>query len=345
MRKKAVFYLIFVLLFVVVTYFLTQKKAQKRNTQIAKKEMNTGFLVKLKSLDLHLTLDAKISLSDTIDLLFKVAGKLEKGEIDFQREKQFKKNQLLCQINNRNAFLQYLDEKKQFQNRCDDANKILEKLLSPTEMVKWKVFAASLPENQLIADFPVIKNQEEQKIADNFNLLKNYKEIKKTESNMSNYFYLAPFDGKIIENKTKVGQHIDKNQLVAKMVATSSRILKVEMDSSDFANIKSVQEIWVEAGSLKYELDWKTKTVVRNGAKVTLFFKGKNWNRFEIGYVFKFNLTGKTFEKYAVIPANMVRESTVKSAIDGSILRVKIQETFKDSMLVLGLHDGLEIIR
>jgi hypothetical protein len=41
----------------------------------------------------------------------------------------------------------------------------------------------------------------------------------------------------------------------------------------------------------------------------------------------------------------MVSERTVKSAIDGSIVRVKIQEMFKDSMLVLGLHDGLEIIR
>ncbi len=345
MRKKAVFYLIFILLIACVIYYLTQTESLGKTAQATKKEMNAAFSVKLKSIELTLNLAANLILSDTVDLSFKVAGKLEEGEIDFQREKQFKKNQLLYQINNRNAFLQYLDEKKQFQNQCDEAIKILEKLILPNELVKWKVFASSLSENQLIADFPAVSNAEEQKIVTNLNLLKNYKEIKKTESNMSNYFYLAPFDGKIISINAKVGKNIRKHQVVAKLVATGAKTLKVEMDSSDFSNVKSVEKIWAQVGNFKYELDWKAKTVVEGGSKVTLLFKVRKWKHFDSDHTISVKLIGKSLKKYAAIPSDFIHNGSVKTASRGSVVKVKVQQTFKDSALVLGLDEVAKIIK
>jgi multidrug efflux pump subunit AcrA (membrane-fusion protein) len=345
MSKKGILAIVLTLVIgtAICLFFIQNRKLNSvQSIEIDKDEV---FEVRLSSLVVSLDLPTQLVVSDTFNLSFKVDGLLEQGELVLQRETSFKKNQLLFQINNRKAFSQYLQAKKEFRSNCDDAIKILENFLLPNELVKWKEFVASLQENQLITDFPSITNREEQKISQNLNLLKSYTALKKLESNMSNYFFLAPFDGKVLKLNVKVGKTVQKNQTIAFLVSKKSKILKVVMDSAEFHQIEAVQKTWIESNDFVQNLDWNSKKIVNNGSKVTLLFKNKNWNRMSINKVFRFRLQGQTEKSFALIPAAFIRKGKVKLAPNNRLEEVEIQKSFKDSSLVSGLKAGMKIIR
>jgi hypothetical protein len=345
MFKKGLLAFIVILVFGAVFYlFFTEKVDRKLSQSIVFKEDNF-FEVDLKDLDLNLSLVANFIISDTIKLSFKVGGLLEKGETKIELGTSFKKNQLLFQINNRAVFSHYLQLKNQFQINCDAASIILENILSPDEIVQWKEFSNALKENQLIADFPLITNREEQKVIQNLNLSKSYTELKSLESSMSNYFYLAPLDGKVLELITKIGTKIQKNETVALLLPTNTKVLQVVMDSAQFNEIRTVQKVCIGSANFVQNLDWNNKTILYKGGKVLLFFNDKNWNRFDVNKVFRFLLKGKTVKKYAWIPASFIKNDEVKSAASKSNVKVLIHKTLKDSSLVSGLKPGMKIMR
>ena len=344
MSKKGLLVLVLILILGTIFYLFIAKNQNQNSFQSAKSQDVNFLEVELESLDLNFAYAADFVYSDTFNLVFKVGGLLEQGEVELERESSFKKNQLLFQINNRKAFSQYLQVKNQFRATFDNANQILEKLLLPNEILKWKNFTSSLSENQLITDFPVISSREEQKLIQDLNLLKSYTELKKLESNMTNYFFLAPFDGKVLELNAMVGSNIEKNKTVALLVSNKTRILKVVMDSVDFHQISSVQKVWVESNDFVQSLDWKAKTVVNSGSKVMLLFKGTNWNGLSNKKVYRFKLQGKTEKKFACIPSAFIREGKVKQASTNRLTEVVIQKSVKDSSFVEGLKAGMKII-
>jgi hypothetical protein len=345
MSKKGILAIVLTIVIGTVFCFFFIQNRKPNSIQSIEIDEDEVFDVQLIALDVNLDLLVQLVVSDTFNLSFKVDGLLEQGEVVLERETSFKKNQLLFQINNRKAFSQYLQAKKDFRFACDDAIKILENFWLPNELVKWKEFVASLKENQLITDFPFITNREQEKIIQNLNLLKSYTDLKKLESNMSNYFFLAPFDGKVLKLNAKVGMIVQKDETVALLVSKKSKIIKVIMDSTDFHQIESVQKTWIESNDFVQNLDWNDKTIVNNGAKVTLLFKNKNWNRMSNNKVFRFRLEGQTEKKFAWIPAAYIQKGKVKLAPNNRLKEVEIQKSFKDSSLVSGLKAGMKIIR
>jgi len=345
MFKKGILIVVLILLFGTIFYLFYTHKQEINLVQNIEFEKDDCCIVNLESLFINLDLLANIAFSDTVKLSFKVGGELEKGEVELELGNSFKKNQLLFQINNKKAFLSYLEAKNQFRSTSDDAIKILEKLLLTKEIVKWKEFSTSLGENQLIADFPLSTNSEEQKIVQNLNLSKSYHVLKSLESGMANYFYLAPFEGKVLKLYSSIGTKIQKNQIVALLVSKNAKILQVIMDSAEFNEIVSVQKVFVESTDFVQKLDWNTKIIVKNGSKVTLLFKDKSWNRIASNKVFRFILQGKTEKKYAWIQSSFIENKKVKSTTSKSLVTVQIHKTVKDASLVTGLKAGMKIIR
>jgi hypothetical protein len=345
MSKKGILAIVLTIVIGTVFCFFFIQNRKSSSIQGSENDIDEVFEMQLIALDVYLDLPVQLVVSDTFNLSFKVDGLLEQGEVVLERETSFKKNQLLFQINNRKAFSQYLQAKKDFRFACDDAIKILENFLLPNELVKWKEFVASLQENQLITEFPLITNREEEKIVQNLNLLKSYTALKKVESNMSNYFFLAPFDGKVLKFNTKVGMTVQKGETVALLVSKKSSIFKVILDSTDFHQIESVQKSWVESNDFVQNLDWNSKKIVNNGNKVTLLFKNQNWNRFSTNKVFRFRLKGQTEKRFAWIPAAFIQKGKVKLAPINRLKEVEIQKSHKDSLLVSGVKVGMKIIR
>lgn len=147
------------------------------------------------------------------DVVFKVGGTLENGEENFQRGSRFRKNQLLFQVNNREAFLQMMEDKTSLQEKLKASLPDFETSASG----KWNAFFVSLGPASLVADLPASLSAEEQKMIASKGIAAAYQHIKQQEKGMSDYFYIAPFDGILYERTAKAGGKIRKGEVVARI--------------------------------------------------------------------------------------------------------------------------------
>ena len=170
----------------------------------------------------------------TIDVVFNVAGVLENGEINFQKGMKFRKNQLLFQVNNRDAFLKMLSGKKALKLEVEN---MMQEMGSgfPAEKNKWIAFTASLGPETLIDDFPQVKTAEEQKLVNEKVIQETYQKVKKQESAMSDYFYIARFDGIVYDRFVKEGQKIAVKQRVAQLAQPGKFRIKCILHEELFA--------------------------------------------------------------------------------------------------------------
>ena len=144
---------------------------------------------------------------------------------------------------------------------------------------------------------------------------------------------------------TKIGTKIQKNETVALLLPTNTKVLQVVMDSAQFNEIRTVQKVCIESANFVQNLDWNSKTIMYKGGEVLLFFNDKNWNRFDMDKVFRFILKGKTGKKYAWIPSVFIENDEVKSIASKSNVKVLIHKKLKDFSLVSGLKPGMKIMR
>lgn len=156
----------------------------------------------------------------TTPVAFKVGGTLENGEEDFLKGMKFRKNQLLFQVNNYDAFVKMQGSKQALKEKL---NAQLSKL-SGTSQERWKNFTASLEPVSLIADLPTAQTAEERELIQNIS--EDHQQIKRQEAGMSAYFYIAPFDGIVIERSVKEGEHVAPKQTVAQIARPGKMLVK-----------------------------------------------------------------------------------------------------------------------
>lgn len=227
---------------------------------------------------------------ETVEIVaFKVGGILENGEANFRKGQKFRKNQLLFQVNNREAFEKMLADKTTLKQKIDE---ILD-LVPSSEKEKWEAFSVSLGPASLIAAFPEISNPQEKQLITSQNIEKDYQKIKKQEAAMADYFYIAPFDGKILELYAPVGIKLLKNESVAQIAKDGK--LCIVSDGVEMAQLKTYTEspkkIFVY--NAKNELIGQAKIAKTkdNGfGSTNIYFSVDNWR--------KLKPNEKTFLKY-----------------------------------------------
>lgn len=345
MRKNGIIFLVILLFFAVLFLYIYSNSQTKQSNQLTANEKEFAFRIDLKSLDSTLNLEGKIGYSDTVDLAFKVKGILEAGEMDIKAGTKFKKSQLLFQINNRLAFLNYLQSKNHYHSEILAAILLLEKIISSDELLKWKNFANTLQENQLVTVFPSIVDSEEQSTVQNLGLLKNYNSLKSIEAGLSDYFYLAPYDGVVVGLTAKIGQNLKVNQKIVRFVSTDKKSLRFAMDSMDYNRISEVQKILISNGNANLLLDWDDRQMKSLGSKVVLTFSIEKRQKFAIGEILSVKISYQTKKIFAVVPRKMVQNSSVNVVGSKIKTQVEVIQIYGDSMLICGLKQGIKIAR
>ncbi len=227
---------------VALIYFLNTKaetpsKAQPKETHVLEKEgVKQNNLHKENALELK----GEVVPAKSSDVVFKVAGILENGEANFQKGNKFRKNQLLFQVNNREAFLQMLSEKSSLSEKISAMLPEIESRF-PAEKEKWNPFLASLGPATLIGDLPEVKTVEEEKLINSHGVFEAYRKIKNQEAAMADYFYIAPFDGIVLERSSKAGAKIRKNQSVAQIGKTGKLEIKCAALDSPYGKNDNVE--------------------------------------------------------------------------------------------------------
>lgn len=177
--------------------------------------------------------EATLEAPTVVKVSFAVSGKLEKGELTLEEGSHFKKGQLLYQINNKEAFAALSRVKTELATRLVQLMPEIETQF-PAEKNKWVRFMEELKPQFLTPELPAFKTSKERYLFTEKGCLTDYYRLQEMETNMANYFYIAPFNGTVIaiaeqpENQLKAGKiiaHIAKEEALRVKGAIETNLL------------------------------------------------------------------------------------------------------------------------
>jgi hypothetical protein len=89
-----------------------------------------------------------------------------------------------------------------------------------------------------LPEFPEIASNEEKLFILESTILSNYLNIKSLEKKMSNYIFLAPFDGIVTEVYSLPGMNVQKGSSVAKISKSNELLMKTKVPVSNLSEYK-----------------------------------------------------------------------------------------------------------
>lgn len=221
MRKNTLKYLI-VLLFVfaaMLVYFVlkndenSNSKKKISNSTQSESFQHKNEIDSTSKIEIPVKQDVKgkeTSYIKSTKVSFQISGKLLEGEILFKKGTHFKTNDLLCKLDDEVWFLELAKMKYEL---IDELNSFYKKHLLDVDTLKWQKFIQSLdPENRL-PSFPELSPKEKSLLSQT-SILKLYGSVELKEEEFAYYYFLAPFDGEIMEIKQQVGKKIASHTVV-----------------------------------------------------------------------------------------------------------------------------------
>lgn len=170
----------------------------------------------IDSSDKTLTLSGK-QQRDTVFLNFKIPEKIIRAKRTGKLERlvenpTFKKNGLLVQFDNYDAFVELSGEKEALkEDLTNQLNNRLPESLKPIEK-KWRDFAGKLTPDKIMPEFPALEYKEEAAFIEEAMIREKYDKIQKKEAAVQNYFQLGPEDGFILKTYAHTDEYVKKNQ-------------------------------------------------------------------------------------------------------------------------------------
>ncbi len=165
--------------------------------------------------DQTLTLSGK-QQRDTVFLNFTIPKKIIRAQRTGKLERlvetpEFKKNSLLVQFDNYDAFVGLSGEKEALKQDLTDQLDNLPKTLQPIEK-KWRDFASKLTPDKMIPTFPSLEYKEEAGFIEEAMIKEKYDLIRKKELALQNYFQLSQEDGFITKVYAHTDDYVTKNK-------------------------------------------------------------------------------------------------------------------------------------
>jgi hypothetical protein len=152
---------------------------------------------------------------DTVFLHFSIPQKTIRAKRTGKLERlvespEFKKNSLLVQFDNYDAFVELSGEKEAFKEEVTNLINNLPKSMNPVEK-KWRDFANKLTPDKIMPAFPTIEYKEEAGLIEEAKIEEKYKAIQKKELTVQNYFQLSKEDGFITQVHAHTDDYVTKN--------------------------------------------------------------------------------------------------------------------------------------
>lgn len=215
--KKWLLWIVFVLVGLIILVLFRFNSTEENKDLISVKNF-LSIVVENEPLIIQKEFQGKVRSFTRRDIKFPVFGKLLVGEKQLQNGSVFSKDQILFRMDNRSLFFELKKMKEDFKNLLTETlDNYPQSLIS--EKSKWTQFASKISPIKILPEFPTFSSAEEKMFFEGISL--SYQGIQKEESKMEDYFYFAPFSGKVESVNTRVNSLVKRNEAIAKIVSTS----------------------------------------------------------------------------------------------------------------------------
>jgi hypothetical protein len=208
-------------------------------------------------------------------ILAKRTGKLER----LVESPEIKKNSLLIQFDDYDAFIELSGEKESLKEEITNTFNNVPKSLKLIEK-KWRDFANKLTPDKLTPSLPEIEYKEEAGLIEETHIQEMYQSIQKKELSITNYFQLSPEDGFITNVYAHSDDNVKKNNLLISyhpkkvtVTAKASFVLSKSIQKQLAANLQIRVPVEKEVilaktdNQITYQLTLKQKVNVKNFPK------------------------------------------------------------------------------
>jgi multidrug efflux pump subunit AcrA (membrane-fusion protein) len=286
-----------------------------------------------------------------LNVSMQVQGEVDRDNRTLKPGTHFKKNEILIKVDRVEALYNLLSRRSAFINLISG---ILPDIYMdfPDEKEKWDNYLSKISATSALPELPRFNSQKEKLLVSGRNIPSEYYSIKSAETQIEKYFYVAPFNGVIIESMTEPGSMVSPGVQLMTIAKTGDYEVKAPIDIRDLALFKKTDKIhFVDAkkDTVGYGILRRVgKTINQQTQSVDAYFSIKPQNNSEIIIGSFVNLTIETplFERSIVVPENAVYDNTVQILKDSLIYKktIKTIGTKPDSIFIKGIEDNTQLV-
>lgn len=294
-----------------------------------------------------LTSYGQVVPNSQMDVTMKVQGFIERDMKAWKPGMRFKKNEILFKVERVDALYSIIARRSAFSTIITNILPDI-KLDYSSEFEKWEKFLFSLDPLQELPPLPKAASNKEKLFLASRNVPTEYYNIKASENQLDNYFYLAPFDGTFVNSFAEPGAMTTPGMRLATIAKTTDFEVKAPISMAQmelFKNATNVQFTDPKGGIIGTGKLVRTSEVINQQTQsIDAYFSLNPIQSQSIyqGMFLNLVLDIETMENSMVLPENAVVNAQVQLLKDSLITtkNISILHRKVDSVYVTGLKNG-----
>ncbi len=296
--------------------------------------------------------DGRVISTQEVMVSAEVRGKILEGDVPFKEGQQFKKDDVLIRIYDKDTAFSLKSRKSSFLQKIAGILPDIKVDYSGSYQ-NWMNFFRAIDIDMDLPDLPEVGSEQEKIFIASRSILTEYYSIKGDEINLKKHIIHAPFSGTFTDVFMEVGAIANPGGTLAKIIRTDSLELEIPIETTDAR--------WIEIGDLVEVISRDESTlwegrVVRKSSFVDMttqsmsVFVGlspeKEKPLFE-GQYLKAVFPGKANENVMEIPRNAVfNTNEVFTVEDGKLMKhtITISKINEKTLIFTGLEEGIELV-
>ena len=347
MKKRQIIILLSALAIIASALGLAAFFAQQKEPPVVAKPQQTQRFVKTTKVqydDVKTSIEAfgRVRTAQTLDIISEVGGRMMQGTVRLKEGSNFKKGQLLYQVDSEEAELNLKSQKSNFMR---DLASILPdiKLDFSDSYEKWQGFFNEISMDQDIPELPAVISEKEKTFLATKGIFSTYYAIRSAEVRLDKYRYYAPFDGSIQQVALQSGSYVNPGSRIATVMKSDSHELQVSVETLDInwitegspATIYSeeTQQVW--EGVVTRISDF----VNQNTQSIDVFIAINSGNsRIYDGQFLKASIPAETIKDGMRIPRDVIYNGSEVFVVEDSLLKVRDLNIYRltDSEAIVG---------
>ena len=338
--------------------FAVLKVNQKTQSKTLKEEDKTVEIrtKKVKNAPQRISLVSygQITPNTELNVAFQIQGELQKGAIVMKPGTNFKKGQVLYQVDNKDAWYNFEMKKAVMANMILSALPDIE-LDFPSERNKWMTFINDLsPNNSKLPAIPKTRTTKEEMFFMGRNLYPEFFQLQQLESQMDKYVFIAPFNGTVIATFAEPSSIVSPGMQVAKIAKTDDFEVKVPVSIKELDNYRNKSSAeFVSADDVKVGTGkiLRVSNVINQqtqSADVYYSIQPTKGEAIYSGLYVNVSIDQEknTLKECTVLPRTAMLGGKVKVIEGNKIKEVKVIQvgSVPDSIYVTGLNNGQEVL-
>lgn len=354
MKKRQIFILISILVVLGLIYIpilLNSEKGEKDKKTEVKENYVPVFLAQNKVHNQTISSYGQILGNAQLNVSMQVQGEIDRDNRTLKPGTHFKKNEILIKVDRVEALYNLLSRRSAFINLISG---ILPDIYMdfPDEKAKWDEYLSKISATASLPELPTFNSQKEKLLVNGRNIPSEYYAIKSAEVQIEKFFYVAPFNGVIIESMVEPGSMVSPGSQLITIAKTGDYEVKTPIDIRNLELFKKTKEIYFvdtkkdTVGNGK--LSRVGKTINQQTQSVDAYFSIKPHNNQEIiiGSFVNLNIETPLFEESVLVPENAVYDNKVQILKDSIISEksITIIGTKPDSIFIKGIENDIKLV-